>query len=389
MELFTDEIRRRPFALYDQLRRKSPLLYDSSSGLWMIFDYDGVKRVLEDHDAFSSRNGPEWLIFTDPPQHSKLRGLISQAFTPRSIIDLEPRIEQLTRELLNRSLGAAEMDLAADFSIPLPITVIAEMVGVPIEDRARFNAWNDVLLRMSQVVVGQPSGAILNEYMAATREMGIYIAALAEERRKAPKDDLLSRLVHAQVDGSQLNDQEILGFFQLLLLAGSETTTNLINNAVLCFADHADELAQLRTRPDLLPSAIEEVLRYRSPLQWMYRVARRDVEMHGQTIPAGKLVLAWIGSANHDPTHFHEPEHFDISRNPNPHLAFGHGVHFCLGASLSRLEGRIAIRHLLQAMTSFEVIGGPNWEPRQGLHVHGPSRLPIRFKTNNSGTVAF
>jgi cytochrome P450 len=149
----------------------------------------------------------------------------------------------------------------------------------------------------------------------------------------------------------------------------------------LCFIEHPTELARLRTRPDLLPSAIEEVLRYRSPLQWMYRVTKRDFEMHGQTIPAGRLVLAWIGSANHDSKHFHDPERFDISRDPNPHLAFGHGVHFCLGAPLSRLEGRIALQHLLQMATTLELVDGPDWEPRQGLHVHGPARLPIRFRS--------
>jgi cytochrome P450 len=386
IDLFTDEIRRNPFTLYERLRRESPLLYDSSSGLWMIFDYDGVKRALTDHHDFSSKNGPEWLIFTDPPQHTKLRALISQAFTARSIAGLEPRIQELTRNLLNPGLETSEIDLAATLSIPLPIMVIAEMLGIPTADRGRFKAWNDVLLRMSYVVAGQPAAGIVEEFTAATHEMAAYIAGLIGDRRKTPKDDVLSGLVHARVDGEQLSEQDILGFFQLLLLAGSETTTNLINNAVLCFADHPQELARLRANPHLLPSAIEEVLRYRSPLQWMYRVTRRDIEMHGQVIPARKLVLAWIGSANHDLHQFSDPERFDISRNPNPHLAFGHGLHFCLGAPLARLEGRIALTYLLETTTTIEVLNSGQWEPRQGLHVHGPASLPVRIQRGRSAT---
>ena len=378
--LFTDDVRRNPFALYSQLRNNSPVLHDSQSGLWMIFDYDGVKRALSDHDAFSSRNGPDWLIFTDPPRHTKLRGLISQAFTPRSITNLELRIRELTRELLTPLLEDSELDLATGLAIPLPMMVIAEMLGTPTEDRSQFKHWNDVLLRMSYVVAGQPAGGIMEEYIDATQQMGVYIARLVEERRRTPKDDLLTRLVHAEVDGERLTPQEILGFFQLLLLAGSETTTNLINNAMLCFIEHPDQLALLRADPDLLPSAIEEVLRYRSPLQWMYRVAKRALSINGQTIPAGKLVLAWIGSANHDSNPFPDPELFDITRDPNPHLAFGHGVHFCLGAPLARLEGRIALSELLQNLATFELVSDQPWAPRQGLHVHGPTRLRLQFQ---------
>ena len=386
MSVFTDDVRRNPFALYDQLRRNTPVLYDEASRLWMIFDYDSAKQALTDHETFSSRNGPDWLIFTDPPRHTKLRSLISQAFTPRSIANMEPLIRKLSRELLDASLERGEMDLVADFSIPLPTLVIAEMLGIPVADRARFTHWNDVLLRMSYVIVGGAAGSIVAEFKAATIEMGEYIASLVEERRASPKDDLLTRLVLAEVEGERLTPQEILGFFQLLLLAGSETTTNLINNAMLCFLDHRDQLALLESDMALLRSAIEEVLRYRSPLQWMYRIPRRDIEMRGQTIPAGKLTLVWIGSANHDPKQFENPEKFDIHRDPNPHVAFGHGIHFCLGAPLSRLEGRIALTDLLQRLKNVQLAGDQPWQPREGLHVHGPAALPIRFdRANFSG----
>jgi cytochrome P450 len=202
---------------------------------------------------------------------------------------------------------------------------------------------------------------------------------LLAPRRSAPKDDLLTRLLHAEVDGERLTEEEILGFFQLLLEGGQETTANLINNAILCLVENREQLARLRAAPDLLPSAIEEVLRYRSPLQWVMRTPRRNVEVHGQTIPAGKLVLAVLGSANRDPRQFPDAGRFDIARDPNPHIAFGQGLHFCLGAPLARLEARIALADLLQRLKGLELAGNEPWEPRKALHVHGPARLPIRY----------
>src|SRR6266542_287801 len=357
MNLFADEIRRNPYPVYDQLRSRSPVLHDPQSGLWMIFDYEGVKRALNDHDTFSSRHGPaEWLLFLDPPRHTKLRALISQAFTPRSVANLEPRIRELSRELLDQTIERGQMDLAADFSVPLPMRVIAEMLGIPVADRPRFQHWSDVILNMSYTIPGDAglaAKAASEEVRAVTAEMNAYLTGVLQERRVAPRDDLLTRLVNAEVDGKGLAQEEILGFFQLLLVGGQETTTNLINNALLCFIENPDQLACLEAAFDLLPSAIEEVLRYRSPLQWMFRATRRDVELHGEVIPAGKLVLAMIGSANRDPQQFRDADRFDIRRDPNPHLAFGHGIHFCLGASLSRLEARIALADVLERVKGF------------------------------------
>src|SRR5581483_2466614 len=201
---------------------------------------------------------------------------------------------------------------------------------------------------------------------------------LMAERRAARREDLLTRLVEAEIDGERLSEDEILAFVQLLLTAGNETTANLLNNAILCFLENPDQLAQLRIAPHLLPSAVEEVLRYRSPLQFMYRATKCEVEMHGQKIPAGKIVLAVIGSANRDPLQFANPDRFDIRRNPNPHIAFGHGIHFCLGAALSRLEARVALTELLTRFERFELASDEPWPPRQALHVHGPDRLLIR-----------
>ena len=380
--LFSPDALRDPYPIYDQLRAAAPVLREPQSGLWMVLGYDDVKRTLTDHDTFSSRHGPaEWMIFQDPPMHPRLRGLVAQAFTPRTVLNLEQDIRELSRELLDPLLENGAMDLATDYSGPLPMRVIARMLGLPEADLASFTRWNNAILEMSYTVPGGPGvSEVVTTFQAVTAEMNDYLSVLLAERRRNPQDDLFTRLLFAQVDGERLSQEEILGFFQLLLLAGSETTTNLVNNAILTLLANPEELALLRESPDLLPSVIEEVLRYCSPLQWMFRLAKRDVELSGQTIPAGKLVLAMIGSANRDPRQFHDPNSFVPTRDPNPHLAFGHGIHFCLGAALARLEARIALTDLLKRTTDLSLASDSPWPPRRGLHVHGPSSLPVRFR---------
>jgi len=388
MDMFTDEMRRNPYPLYDELRNNMPVFQVPGTQTWMLFDYESVKRALTDHEAFSSvvrtpagGKTPDWLVFSDPPRHTKLRGLIMRAFTPRSIASLEPRVRELSRELLAPHLGRGELDLVADYSAPLPVIVMAELLGIPAEDRPRFLRWGEIIMNLSyNIEPGEAADRSVREHAAAKEEMRAYLAHVREERRQAPRDDLLTRLFEAEVDGERLTEEEVLGFFQLLLSAGTETTTNLIDNAMLCFLEHPDQLARLRGAPELLPSAIEEVLRYRSPAQVMYRETKKELELHGVTLPAGTFVLPLIGSANRDARHFHEPHRFDIGRNPNPHIAFGHGIHFCLGAALSRLEARVALGDLLERMQDFALASAEPWEPRKALHVHGPLRLPLRFE---------
>jgi len=383
-DLFSVAMRRNPYPVYEQMRRTSPVHYvPPPFDGWMIFDYASVKRALNDHATFSSKvpAPPHWFIFSDPPNHTRQRALVSQAFTPRVVTNLEPRIRQLSRELLDRSARRGEMDLAADYSVPLPMMVISEMIGMPPADWPLFKRWNDGVLKLSYARSGDDDAAkAVSEFRAITVEMKPYLAKMIEQRRAAPQDDLLTRLVEAEIEGEKLAPEEILGFFQLLVVAGQETTTNLINNAMLCFMENPAKRALLEKRVDLLPSAIEEVLRYRSPLQWVMRTPRHDVEMMGKVIPTGKLVLPMIGSANRDPKVFREPERFDITRDPNPHIAFGQGIHFCLGAPLSRLEARIALTDILERLKDFRPGSDEPWEPRQALHVHGPARLPIRFE---------
>jgi len=382
--IFSDEIRRDPFPVYDQMRSRSPVFYvPPPFDGWLIFDYEGAKRALNDHEAFSSKvPAPRhWFIFLDPPAHTKLRALISRAFTPGMVANLEPYIRQLSRELLDAVVNRGEMDFATELSVALPMKVISSMIGIPSSDWSRYKKWSDSILKLSYARSGGAEAEDgTREFAAVTVEMNEYLGKMIAERRAWPQNDLLTRLIEAEVDGERLRQEEILGFFQLLIVAGQETTTNLINNAILCFIENPAQLALLRSRPQLVASAIEEVLRYRSPLQWVMRTPRRDIELHGQTIPAGKLVLPMIGSANRDPRAFPNANQFDITRDPNPHIAFGHGIHSCVGSALARLETRIVLSDFLARVKSFILANDAPWEPRKALHVLGPTRLPLRFE---------
>ncbi len=383
MDIFSDENRRNPYPLYSRMRREAPVFkVPPPFDAWLIFDYDGVKRVLHDHDSFSNRvPAPDnWFIFKDPPQHTKLRALISKAFSPQIIVSLEPRIRQLSHDLLDRVVDRGEMDLAADFAVPLPMKVIAKMMGISEDDWPQFKAWSDVILKISYSRGGdEESRKVMAEFRQVTAVMNDYLAAMIYDRHESPQDDLLGNLVAAEVDGHRLSQSEILGFFQLLIVAGQETTANLINNAILSLLENPDQLARLRSNMDLLPSAIEETLRYRAPLQWMMRTPTRPIELQGRTLLPGQLVLPIIGSANRDEKQFDRAGEFDIARDPNPHIAFGHGIHFCLGAALARTEAKIALTDLLQRLGDIRLATEDPWEPRKALHVHGPARLPIRY----------
>ena len=387
LDFLSDEMRRDPYPLYAQARSDFPVLHEPGSGMWLLFDYDSVKRALNDPEAFSSvvetatGKAPDWLVFSDPPRHSKLRAIVMRAFTPRSIASLEPRVRELSRQLLRPVLERGELDLVADYASPLPMMVIAELLGIPVADRQRFMHWADVIMTLRYTVSGGEEAArAMSENAVVKEEMRAYFEDLADQRRRVPEDDLLTRLVEAEVDGARLTPDEFLGFFQLLLSAGTETTTNLISNALLCLHEHPDQLARLRAEPGLLPSALEEVLRYRTPAQMVFRTTKVDVELRGQVIPAGKLVLVMVGSANRDATRFRDADRFDITRDPNPHIAFGHGIHFCLGAALSRLEARVALADLLEHLKDFQPASTEPWTPRKALNVLGPARLTLRFE---------
>src|SRR5579863_882308 len=390
IDLFSEDVRRDPWSAYDHLRVNSPVFYvPPPFNGWMVFDYQTVKTILTDHQVFSSRvpAPPFSFIFTDPPEHRRLRNLISRGFTPDSIAALEPMIRELSRDLFDQAVLKEQVDFVAEISAPLAMQVIARIIGIPQEDWSRYRGWNDAILGLTFARSGGALAELaMRVFRQATDEMSSYLAEMTEQRRREAKDDLLTRLILAEVDGERLTHGEILSFFQLLIFAGQETTANLLNNAVLCLLDHPVECEALRREPRLLPPAIEEVLRFRSPFQWAMRTPVRDVELHGVKVPRGAFVLPVVGAANRDPAAFPSPDKFDISRSPNPHLGFGHGIHFCLGAALARLEARIALSDLLQRTQPFEYASDRPWPPRAGLIVHGPASLPILLEAKRHET---
>jgi cytochrome P450 len=371
-----------PFPWYRRMREEAPVSYDAQRGSWNVFRFEDVKRVLSEYAAFSSNfSGGSGrsdqplgssMISTDPPRHRQLRSLVTQAFTPRAVQQLAPRIAALVDELLAGVAQRGRMDIIDDLAYPLPVIVIAELLGIPARDRAQFKEWSDAIVT-GAVDTNAGSGTI-------QQHMGRYFQQLIALRRQEPRDDLISGLLAAEIDGVRLSDVELLGFCVLLLIAGNETTTNLIGNAVLCFHDQPELQEQLRNDPDLLAPAIEEVLRYRSPVQSMIRFAARDVELAGERILRGQRVVAWIGSANRDHSQFVAADQFLAVRTPNQHLAFGHGIHFCLGAPLARLEARIALTALVDRLPGLRRADDSPLEPMPSTIVYGVQHLPVTFR---------
>ncbi|HEX2922539.1 MAG TPA: cytochrome P450 [Chloroflexota bacterium] len=340
------EDRPRLYDYYAMMRRDHPVAHDEAHDMWAVYRHEDVQRVLSDYALFSSgrermlqrvsqavgrhpfRNS---LISTDPPRHRQLRQLVSKAFTPKAVADLEPRISEIADDLLDQVVDSGRMELIGDLSFPLPVIVIAELLGIPGEERAQFKAWSDRLIGDSEQILAGEMGSV-QDRLALQQEMDDYFRGVIEQRRMRPERDLISGLVQAEIEGQRLSDEEVLAFCTLLLVAGNITTINLIGNAVLCLLEHPDQMDRLRADLSLMPTAIEEVLRYEAPVQLTFRTTNREVEIRGQRIPAGELVLASIGSANRDEAVFARADQFDITRDPNPHLSFGEGIHFCLGA---------------------------------------------------------
>jgi hypothetical protein len=294
-----------------------------------------------------------WMLFRDPPAHTRLRGLVGNAFTPRAIASLRDGIVRTADELLDTALAKREFDLVADYAFELPVRVIADMLGVPREDRAQFKSWSHVLARAIDFNLDD---GFMNAASDVARALDGYIRGLIEDKRARPGDDILSGIAHARVNDDRLTTEEIVGTVALLLFAGHETTVNLIGNGALAFMLHPDQLAALRADPGLIENAVEEVLRYDSPVQATTRVLFEDVVVENVTLPRGREVTFWIGAANHDPRVFDAPEQFDIRRKNIKHLSFGGGIHYCIGASLARLEGQIALSRLFDRAPGLRVL---------------------------------
>lgn len=367
-----------PYPIYSVIRTVRPVLEVpvpnyAGPGVWMLTRYRDVHSVLRD-PRFSvermraplmrdnldrmpeflrqSATGMRSMLIMDPPDHTRVRKLVNQAFTPKRVAALRGHIEVIVRELVDEAQAKGSFDLIHDVAEPLPAIVIAELLGVPAEDHRQFRQWSSAMINgfASPGAEARATGA------EAARQIFDYLADIIAARRRAPREDLISAMIAAQEERDALTDAELLATGNLLLLAGHETTTNLIGNGTLALLREPDQWKRLGKEPALLPTAIEELLRYDGPVQATVRVALEDVAIDDQVIPEGSLVLVSIGSANHDPDTFENPDQLDLARVPNPHLAFGFGTHFCLGAPLARLEARLAFDALTQRFPGLSLV---------------------------------
>ncbi|WP_406251138.1 cytochrome P450 [Streptomyces cyaneofuscatus] len=367
----------------------TPVYRDEEKG-WQVFGYDDIARILADTTTFSSDtarafNPPQPdldffdmgnLVTTDPPRHRQLRSLINSGFTPRAVAGLTPMIERITHTLLDAVDGKDRFDLIDSVAYALPITVICELLGLPMEDEPLFRVWGEALGTVDAATV--PPDQLRDEVAPAVRDMNAYLMDQVRRRRKQPTDDVISKLANAEVDGKQLEDGEIVGITGLTMFAGHATTMALIANAVLLFDRHPEAGAAVRADRSLLRNAAEEVLRLRPPFPRLARVVTADTEIGGHKIAAGELVTPWIGAGNRDASRFPDPDRFDIHRHTGSSLVFGQGIHFCLGAPLARLEGRIALDILMDRYADIAVDVSEPVEFENPWQLITPKRLPVR-----------
>lgn len=388
-----------PFPLYADLRDRAPV-HRNQLGFWVFARHADCLAILRDRrassdaqhldldrmpDGFRRPADPDDLIaaavvearpflFRDPPDHTRLRGLVAKAFTPRVVEALRGRTQQIVDELIDTALDAGEVDLLEEFAYPLPVRIICDLLGVPAEDQDRFKGWSTALARgldpdflLTEEVIAERGDAVL--------QFSQYFFELLAARRRSPGDDLLSRLVEAEDDGTVLSEGELLSTCILLLVAGHETTVNLISGGVVALLSHPDQLMRFRSEPDLRRSGVEEMLRYVSPVQLTGRSMVEDIEIAGVTVRAGDFAMLLIGSANHDGDQFPDPERFDIARTPNNHLGFGFGIHHCLGAPLARMEAQVALTTLVERAPGLTLAGALSY--KTNIVLRGLESLPV------------
>ena len=381
-----------PYPTYHRLRAEDPV-HHSPLGFWVLTRYADVIAMLRDPRlikepiaAFvAARFGmavPPGLglsmLDRDPPDHTRLRGLVSKAFTPKALERLRPHIQQIVDGLLAKAEGRGQMDLIEEFAYPLPVRVICEMLGVPVEDHERFKQWGLDIARGLDAILLPPDSEVAKRSMAGRHALSAYFRELIAERRASPREDMLSALIAAEEAGDKLNEDELLATCLLLLVAGHETTVNLIGNGTLALLRHPYQLRKLRDDPGLIGTAVEELLRYDGPMQRTARIPSEDVTIGGHTIGKGEMVMPFLGAADRDPAQFPDPDRLDITRADNRHIAFGMGILFCLGAPLARMEGQIAINTLVRRHPKL-ALATDRPEFRQSLTLRGLSTLPVRF----------
>ena len=375
-----------PYPYYRRMREEDPVHWNDTVRAWFLTRHADVVELLRD-DRFSAdrtrserfrpppphrrRPGRSMLVL-DPPDHTRLRNLVNKAFTPRTVERLRPRVEAIAAEILDRIDDGDGFDLVRDFAYPLPVIVIAEMLGVPAADRAAFQQWSAVLVRGLDPLVSDEEQAVVFDARDALLD---YLRGVLIQRRREPQDDMLTSLIAAEENGDIFSEGELLAMCNLLLVAGHETTVNLLGNGALALLENPDQLDRLRRDPDLIGTAVDELLRYTSPVQWTGRVAAAEIELGGRTIQPPQSVIGILGAANRDPQVFPDPDRLDLGRHPNPHVAFGRGIHFCLGAPLAHLEAEVAMPMLLERFPRLRMAGKPEQRPTWVLR--GLRRLPV------------
>jgi cytochrome P450 len=385
VDFFAPEVRADPWPFYARLREADPV-HRRPDGDWILTRYADCQGVLADprcssnpaHESRPSEGSParqagsNLLLFLDPPDHTRLRRLVSKAFTPRRVEELRPRIAELVDALLDEVDGEPTFNLLEALAFPLPVIVICELMGVPAEDRDSLKEWSTAASRLLDPDV---EGETLELGLLAGMGLAGYFDALFEERRRQPQDDLVSGLVAAEEEGDRLSADELRAITVLLFIAGHETTMNLIGNGTYALLQHPDQLALVRDDPEMARSAIEELLRYDGPVHVTARVPTEDIDVGGTPIAAGERMVVALGAANRDPAQYPDPDRLDVTREDNRHLTFSHGIHFCLGASLARVEGQVAIPRLLQRFPDLALAAEPSY--REHLVLRGLTELQV------------
>jgi len=399
-QIFDPAVLANPYPLYAQLRQAAPVFWFAPAQIWLLTRYEDVVSLFKDTQTFSSdrlqqilesqvgdaqrdafeafvKVASRWLFLLDPPDHTRVRNLVVRAFNPQVAEAMRPRIQQIVDAHLDAAQSAGRMDVVRDYAQPVAVNVVASMIGVPAEDRAKFLPWSDDLGLF--VGVAPPAADAAQRAKRSLEEMVDYFRDLMARRRKSPERDLISELIRSEEQGQLLSEEELYATCILLLSAGHETTQNLIASAIYLLLAHPDQLDLLKADWTLVKGAVEELLRFEPPVQCFGRIAREDVALHGHRVAKGQHVMASFAAANRDPSRFPNPDQFDIKRDTSGHLAFGYGIHFCPGSSLGRTEAQIAIRSIFQRFPSMRLVSeAPQWQANS-LLVRGLKSLDVTF----------